>query len=85
MVRAREDARGDLMRARHRVSKLLLRHGIVYYDGNPSLLTIEQIEEAIGSLDLYAHECHAASIALVKSGLLGESRVARGTCAGVGG
>ncbi len=33
LVRAREDARGDLMRARHRLSKLLLRHGIVYYDG----------------------------------------------------
>ena len=27
LVRAREDARGDLMRARHRLSKLLLRHG----------------------------------------------------------
>jgi transposase len=34
LVRAREDARGDLMRARHRLSKLLLRHGIVYYGGN---------------------------------------------------
>ncbi len=33
LVRAREDARGDLMRARHRVSKLLLRHGRVYADG----------------------------------------------------
>jgi transposase len=33
LVRAREDCRGDLMRARHRRSKLLLRHGIVYYDG----------------------------------------------------
>jgi transposase len=30
LVRAREDVRGDLMRARHRLSKLLLRHGIVY-------------------------------------------------------
>jgi transposase len=30
LVRAREDCRGDLMRARHRLSKLLLRHGIVY-------------------------------------------------------
>ncbi|MGI8769612.1 MAG: IS110 family transposase [Propionibacteriaceae bacterium] len=30
LVRAREDARGDLMRARHRLSKLLLRHGEVY-------------------------------------------------------
>ena len=33
LVRAREDSRGDLMRARHRLSKLLLRHGIVYYGG----------------------------------------------------
>jgi transposase len=30
LVRAREDARGELMRARHRLSKLLLRHGAVY-------------------------------------------------------
>jgi transposase len=34
LVRAREDCRGDLMRARHRLSKLLLRHGIVYDDGD---------------------------------------------------
>jgi transposase len=33
LVRAREDCRGDLMRARHRLSKLLLRRGIVYYGG----------------------------------------------------
>jgi transposase len=33
LVRTREAARADLMRARHRLSKLLLRHGIVYYDG----------------------------------------------------
>jgi len=30
LVRAREDARGELMRSRHRLSKLLLRHGLVY-------------------------------------------------------
>jgi transposase len=30
LVRAREDARGDLMRARHRVSKLLLRHDLLW-------------------------------------------------------
>jgi transposase len=30
LVRAREDVRSDLMRARHRLSKLLLRHGLVY-------------------------------------------------------
>ena len=30
LVRAREDARSDLMRARHRMSKLLLRQGLVW-------------------------------------------------------
>ena len=35
LVRAREDVRGDLMRARHRVSKMLLRQGIVYSGGTP--------------------------------------------------
>ncbi len=33
LVRAREDVRGDLMRARHRVGKLLLRHDL-RFDGN---------------------------------------------------
>jgi transposase len=33
LVRAREDSRGDLMRARHRLSKLLLRQGIAYSGG----------------------------------------------------
>jgi transposase len=32
-VRAREDCRGDLMTVRHRISKLLLRQGIVYSGG----------------------------------------------------
>ena len=35
LVRAREDVRGDLMRARHRLSKMLLRQGIVYTGGRP--------------------------------------------------
>jgi transposase len=33
LVRAREDCRGDLSRARHRLRSLLLRHGIVYTGG----------------------------------------------------
>jgi transposase len=33
LVRARESVRVDLMRARHRLSKLLLRHGIRFDDG----------------------------------------------------
>ena len=32
LVRARDDLRGDLMRARHRLSKLLLRHDVRYDD-----------------------------------------------------
>jgi transposase len=32
LIRAREDLRGDLMRARQRLSKLLLRHDILYED-----------------------------------------------------
>jgi transposase len=33
LVRAREDARSDLMRVRHRLSKLLLRQGRIYSGG----------------------------------------------------
>ena len=39
LVRAREDARADLMRVRHRLSKLLLRQGIFYYGGTASTST----------------------------------------------
>ena len=41
LVRAREDTRGDLMRARHRLSKLLLRQGIVYSGGHAWTVTHE--------------------------------------------
>lgn len=42
LVRAREDCRGDLMRVRNRLSKLLLRHGIVYYGGRGWTVKHEQ-------------------------------------------
>jgi len=35
LVRARDDARADLIRVRHRLSKMLLRQGIVYSGGTP--------------------------------------------------
>jgi transposase len=35
LVRARDDVRGELMSARHRVTHLLLRQGIVYSGGTP--------------------------------------------------
>jgi transposase len=40
LVRARETLRLDLMRARHRLSKLLLRHGVQFDDGRrgPSVI-----------------------------------------------
>jgi transposase len=42
LVRAREGCRADLMRTRHRISKLLLRQGIVYYGGRPWTLAHER-------------------------------------------
>jgi transposase len=50
LVRAREDVRGDLMRARHRMSKLLLRHEIVF-EGPGSNWTVRH-REWLGRLEL---------------------------------
>lgn len=50
-------------------------------------LTQAVIEEAIGPIEKFHHQCHAASLALVKSGVLpGKNwRVARGWSRGIGG
>lgn len=49
-------------------------------------MTESQFETAVGKpLRSFALQCHAASVALVRSGVLGESRVARGTVEGVPG
>ncbi len=61
--------------------------------GNPSApareasLTVPEVVTAIGiPRDRWARNCHGVSLAIVKSGVLGQpARVARGTCAGVGG
>jgi len=50
LVRAREDVRGDLMRARHRMSKLLLRHDITF-DG-PGANWTARHREWLGRLEL---------------------------------
>ncbi len=42
LVRAREDCRADLMRTRHRLSKLLLRQGRLYCDGKAWTATHER-------------------------------------------
>lgn len=50
------------------------------------MITQVEVEEAIGPLEKYRQDCHAASLALVRSDLLGtQARVARGSCRGVGG
>lgn len=51
LVRAREDLRGDLMAARHRISKMLLRRGHVY--GGPGAAWDSQRHAAwLASIDL---------------------------------
>ena len=52
LVRAREDARGDLMRARHRLSKLLLRQGFVYSGGRAWTGTHDAWLRRIGRVEL---------------------------------
>jgi transposase len=52
LVRAREDARGDLMRARHRLSKLLLRQGFVYSGGRAWTGTHDTWLRRIGRVEL---------------------------------
>lgn len=48
-------------------------------------LDVDEVAEAIGQpFDTWAHQCHAISLAIVKAGLLPGSRVARGSCPGVG-
>jgi hypothetical protein len=50
LVRARQDIRGDLMRARHRMSKLLLRHD-VRFDGTAAAWTTHH-RRWLGAVDL---------------------------------
>ena len=45
---------------------------------------LKAIEEYLGPLSKWSKQCHAASLRIVKSGILAESRVARGMCSGVG-
>jgi len=47
---------------------------------------VEWATEVLAPLDAWAHQCHAASLKLVRDGKpLGARRVARGGCKGVGG
>ena len=46
---------------------------------------IAEALEVLAPLERWALNCHGASATLVQAGVLGPSRVARGTCTGVGG
>jgi transposase len=50
LVRAREDVRGDLMRARHRLGKLLLRHDIAFEGPGSTWTKVHR--EWLGRLEL---------------------------------
>jgi transposase len=73
LVRAREDCRGDLMRARHRLSKLLLRHGIVYYGGkawtgkHDTWLRREAVPELTGRATRLAFDADYEAVQFVKA------------------
>ena len=51
LVRAREDLRGDLMAARHRVSKLLLRGGLIY-DGPGQPVGVQAARRVLSAIDV---------------------------------
>jgi transposase len=70
LIRGREAVRVDLMRCRHRLSKLLLRHGIVYDGGHAwterhrgwlATITLPQsasqatLQDAVGAVDALEH------------------------------
>lgn len=55
LVRARDDVRAELMSARHRLSKLLLRHGLVYEGGNAWTYTHDAWLRQVRREDLPGH------------------------------
>jgi transposase len=96
LVRAREDVRGDLMRARHRVAKLLLRHDL-RFDGNnwtqrhlewlgrvelPEPVAQSVLLDGIGSIDalLVRRESLESQMASLVEGSPWEQQVAHLRC-----
>lgn len=46
---------------------------------------IDAALDVLGPLDQWSHQCHAASLTVVKADVIPGARVARGSCVGVGG
>jgi len=96
LVRAREDVRGDLMRARHRVAKLLLRHDLRFEGNNwtqrhldwlgrvelPEPVAQSVLLDGIGSIDalLVRRESLESQMASLVEGSPWEQQVAQLRC-----
>ena len=96
LVRAREDVRGDLMRARHRVAKLLLRHDLRFEGNNwtqrhldwlgrvelPEPVAQTVLADGIGAIDalLVRRESLEAQMASLVAGSPWEQTVDRLRC-----
>ena len=96
LVRAREDVRGDLMRARHRVAKLLLRHDLRFEGNNwtqrhldwlgrvelPEPVAQSVLLDGIGAIDalLVRRESLEAQMAALVPGSPWERQVAHLRC-----
>ncbi len=96
LVRAREDVRGDLMRARHRVAKLLLRHDLRFEGNNwtqrhldwlgrvelPEPVAQSVLLDGIGAIDalLVRRESLEAQMGALVEGSPWEQSVARLRC-----
>lgn len=75
LVRAREDVRAELMAARHRVSKLLLRHGHVYSGGHAWTGKHHQWLHAITFTDSGTRAAYEAACEAVDFGLARRNRL----------
>jgi transposase len=96
LVRAREDVRGDLMRARHRIAKLLLRHDLRFEGNNwtqrhldwlgrvelPEPVAQSVLLDGIGAIDalLVRRESLEAQMAALIEGSPWEQSVGRLRC-----
>ena len=77
LVRAREDLRGDLMRARHRLSKLLLRHDVPYSPPQNWCALLDREPSPIEGRDVSLTPGGAVCSAIAPSGVMITTRIPR--------
>src|SRR6266508_1477653 len=82
LVRAREDIRGDLMRSRHRLGKLLLRHDVRYEDTVSAWTAAHRAW--LSKVDLVPHSPWAEPVARLRCLRGIDTLSAVGLCAEIG-